>query len=314
MKERFEYPPGLNQKFLRAKKLEWVTIGYLITAAILMMVVMGNSQAMKTAWFEDVLSLTPPISFLIASKFYLKPRNREFPFGYHRVVSIAYLCSALALFTIGVYLFSDSAIKLIEAEHPAIGTVVIFGEQVWLGYVMIAALIYGSVPAIFLGMKKLPLAKELHEKNLHTDAQMNKADWMTGVAAIVGILGIGLGWWWSDAAAAIIISFDIIHDGARNLNQAVFDLMNQIPKTADNKNDEPLLKEISNILDKESWIKDFKIRVREEGHIYYGEAFVIPENEKDLLPNIESTVDKVSKLNWLIYEFNVFPVSSLKNR
>lgn len=314
MKEKFEYPPELNQKFLTAKKLEWVTIGYLITAAILMMLVMGNSQTMKTAWFEDVLSLTPPISFLIASKFYLKPRNREFPFGYHRVVSIAYLCSALALFTIGVYLFSDSAIKLIEAEHPAIGTVVIFGEQVWLGYMMIAALIYGSVPAIFLGMKKLPLAKELHEKNLYTDAQMNKADWMTGVAAIVGILGIGLGWWWSDAAAAIIISFDIIHDGGRNLKQAVFDLMNQIPKTADNKKDEPLLKEISNILNKESWIKDFKIRVREEGHIYYGEAFVIPENEKDLLPKIESTVDKVSKLNWLIYEFNIIPVSSLKNR
>ena len=314
MKEKFEFPPELNKKFLKAKKLEWITIGYLITAALLMMLTMGNSQTMKTAWFEDVLSLTPSISFLIASKFYLKPRNRDFPFGYHRVVSIAYLCSALSLFTVGAYLFADSAMKLIKAEHPSIGTVVLFGKQVWLGYIMMAALVYGSIPPIFLGIKKLPLARELHEKNLYTDAQMNKADWMTGAAGIIGIAGIGLGWWWSDAAAAIIISFDIIHDGSRNLKQAVFDLMNQIPKTADNKKDDPLLKEIKNLLDKEEWIKESKIRVREEGHIYFGEAFVIPKNERDLLPKIESTVNKISELNWLIYEFNIIPVRSLEKR
>ena len=58
---------------------------------------------------------------------------------------------------------------------------------------------------------------------------MNKADWMTGAAAIGGILGIGLGWWWADAVAAAFISLDILHDGYINLRQAVFDLMNQIP-------------------------------------------------------------------------------------
>ena len=27
---------------------------------------------------------------------------------------------------------------------------------------------------------------------------MQKADWMTGVAGIVGIIGVGFGFWWAD--------------------------------------------------------------------------------------------------------------------
>lgn len=314
MKEKFEYPKHLSQKFEQAKKLEWITIGYLIFTSLLMYATMGQSQTMKTAWLEDVLSLTPPISFLIASKLYLKPRNKTFPFGFHRVVTIAYLCSALALFVVGVYLFIDSLVKLITREHPAIGTVVIFGYQIWLGYLMIASLLIATIPAVFLGLKKIPLAKELHEKNLYTDAQMNKADWMTGVAAIVGVVGIGLGWWWADAAAAAIISMDIIHDGYNNLKQSVFDLMNQVPKTADNSTPDPLLNKINETLHRELWIKESKIRVREEGHIYFGEAFVVPNTEKNLVANITTTTKKISSLSWLIYDFNIIPTDSLAGK
>lgn len=314
MKESFEYPEHLDEKFERAKKLEWITIGYLLFTSALMYITMGNSQTMKTAWLEDVLSLTPPISFLISSKIYLKHRNKDFPFGYHRVVTIAYLCSAIALLVVGGYLLFDSIVKLAKTEHPPIGTVVIFGYQVWLGYIMIAALIVGTVPAIFLGIKKKPLAMELHEKNLYTDAKMNKADWMTGVAAIVGVTGIGLGWWWADAAAAAIISTDIIHDGGKNLKQAVFDLMNQIPKTVDNTKNDPLINDIQKLLDKEDWIKEAKIRIREEGHIYFGEAFVVPAGEKDIVSKMEETVKKVNELSWVIYDFNIIPVSSLDDK
>ncbi len=32
------------------------------------------------------------------------------------------------------------------AEHPTIGTVMLFGHTVWLGWLMIAALLYSAVP------------------------------------------------------------------------------------------------------------------------------------------------------------------------
>ncbi len=58
---------------------------------------------------------------------------------------------------------------------------------------MIAALGYSAVPPVVLRRMKAPLAKSVHEKVLHADAAMNKADWMTGPAAIAGVLGVGFG-------------------------------------------------------------------------------------------------------------------------
>lgn len=309
--QNFEFPEELVPVFKKAKRIEWITVAYLISTAIIMYLTMGNSQAMKTAWFEDIISLTPSISFLIASKIFTKPTTKEFSYGYHRVVSIAYLCSALALFAVGCFLIIDSAIVLIKREHPTIGTVVLFGKSVWLGYLMIAALLWGSIPVVYLGRKKLPLAEKLHEKNLYTDAQMNKADWMTGIAAIFGILGIGIGWWWADAAAAGIISLDILHDGFTNLKQAVFDLMNQTPKTVNQQKPDPLIDKIKETLARQAWIKGHMIRMREEGHVYFGEGFIIAASGINLTKEIENTKSEVEKLDWRIQEFIITPVEEL---
>ncbi|GAA4400645.1 cation transporter [Nibrella viscosa] len=309
--KRFEFPEELRPDFERARRLEWITIAYLISTAITVYLTMGNSQAMKTAWFEDLLSLTPSVSFLIASRIFMKSPNKNFPYGYHRVVSIAYLCSALALFSIGAFLVIDSATTLVKAEHATIGTVVLFGYPIWLGYLMIAAMLWGTFPAMILGQKKLPLAKKLHEKNLYTDAKMNKADWMTAAAAIFGILGIGMGWWWADAVAALVIAVDIVHDGYINLKQAIFDLMDEIPKTVDNQTTDPLLDSIKSKLAGFAWIKDFRIRLREEGHIYLGEGFIVPNQEENLTLLIENAASEIQSLDWRIQEFVIMPVRIL---
>ncbi|HEX2935837.1 MAG TPA: cation diffusion facilitator family transporter [Bacteroidales bacterium] len=312
MKSNFEYPDDLKDEFERAKKIEQFSIVFLIFTAWVMYVTMGNSQAMKTEWVDDILSLMPPISFLIASAIYTRGRNDQFPYGYHRVVSIAYLCSAFSLFIVGGFVFTDALLKLIKAEHPTIGTMVVFGIPIWQGYIMILALIVTNIPIVILGRMKLPLARKLHEKNLHTDAQMNKADWMTALAVIFGIIGIGAGLWWADAVAAIAISFDILYDGFKNLKQAVFDLMNQVPKDPEHTKNDPLLKKISEVLGREEWIKEFSLRIREEGHVYFGEAFVVPRTEQRILQNIRKTKAKVSLLSWLIYDFNLIPVDRIE--
>ncbi|RDC64531.1 cation diffusion facilitator family transporter [Adhaeribacter pallidiroseus] len=309
--KNFEFPPELQPLYRKAKRLEWITIVYLAITIVIMFLTMGNSQAMKTAWFEDVLSLTPSIAFLVVSRIFLKPANKEFPYGYHKVVSIAYLCSSLALFSVGCFLVIDSATTLLKADRPTISTIVIFGQQIWLGYVMIAALIWGTVPAIFLGRAKLPLAEKLHEKNLHTDAEMQKADWMTGVAAILGIVGIGFGFWWADAAAASLIAVDIIKDGFKNLKQALFDLMDQIPKTVDNQKTDPLIKHIEEYLKEKAWIKESAIRLREDGHIYFGEAFVVPVATTNLTEHIEKTSQEIENMHWHLHEFIITLVSHL---
>lgn len=151
---RFELPPELEEQQRKAVRLEWITLAYMLSAVVLLFLTLGQSQAMKAAWIEDLLSLLPPAAFLIASRLRKRDPSSKFPWGLHRVVSVAYVFAALALLVMGGYVFLDSAIKLVRAEHPPIGVIQLFGQEIWLGWVMIAALVY-SGPA-----RRLPGAGE----------------------------------------------------------------------------------------------------------------------------------------------------------
>jgi divalent metal cation (Fe/Co/Zn/Cd) transporter len=133
-------PEAQKKALHRARWLEanWLAVLASIVAAIYFAV--GSSQAMKTAWIEDLLSFVPPIAFLVGSWIEGWKPNRRFPLGYIRVTSIAYLISAVALGGVGIFLIVDSSIALIKQEHPTIGSVELFGATIWFGWVMIAAL------------------------------------------------------------------------------------------------------------------------------------------------------------------------------
>jgi divalent metal cation (Fe/Co/Zn/Cd) transporter len=170
VRKPYDLPPEQQRERDRAKRLEWTTIGYQVSVVVLLAFVLGQSQAMKVAWADDLLSLIPPIAFLLAIRIERRPPNERFPYGYFRSITIGFLCASLALFAVGVSLFVDSVAKLVTLEHPTIGIISIFGWQVWLGWVMIAALVYSIIPAFVLGRKKLPIAQRLHNKVLYADA------------------------------------------------------------------------------------------------------------------------------------------------
>lgn len=108
----FELPKRLEPVLHEAKKLEWITVIYLLSVVVIMYLTLGSSQAMKSAWLEDVLSLVPSIAFLISTRINSKSANKEFPYGYHRVFSISFLAGAVALLGMGLFLVYDSSMSL----------------------------------------------------------------------------------------------------------------------------------------------------------------------------------------------------------
>ena len=99
------------------------------------------------------------------------------------------------------------------------------------GWVMLAAMTYSIIPPLIIGLEgDAALDPPLQDEVIHTDAKMNKANWMTGAAGLFGVLGLGLGWWWADSAAAAIISFDIILDGWKALKVATAELVDGVPR------------------------------------------------------------------------------------
>jgi divalent metal cation (Fe/Co/Zn/Cd) transporter len=309
-----ELPPELEGVQRKAVRLEWITLAYLVTAVVLIFFTLGSSQAMKGAWLEDMLSLAPPAAFLIANRVRYQAPNARFAFGYHRAVEIGYLTAALALLFMGLYLIVDSALKLLAGDHPSIGMVELFDWQVWLGWLMLGALVWSAIPAVILGRMKIKLAAELHDKVLYADAQMNKADWMTATAAMVGVVGIGVGLWWLDAVAAIVIGSDILHDGVKYTSAAMRDLLDGRPRRYDEEAEHPVNAEIRETVAHAGWIKEAAVRLRDTGHVFNVEILAVPvDGADDPIAAAEELTTRLRDVDWKVQDVVVAVVRSLED-
>jgi divalent metal cation (Fe/Co/Zn/Cd) transporter len=278
---RREYPPHVEAGIRKGAKLEYWTIAWVATVVPLMFLVMGSSQAMKTVWIEDMLGFVPPVVYLISVRLERQPPTEKFPAGFDRVNSLAFAVSAAALALMGAYLLVESGMTLAMKEHATVGTTRLFGRDIWLGWPMILVLLWSTIPSMILGRLKLPVAREINDKVLHTDAEMQKADWMTGIAAIGGIVGIGFGFWWADAAAAGFISLGIIHDGMKELRSATAELVDGAPRKLEEDVVAPEAEALRRVL--EQRFGGSVVRLRESGRLIHAQVVsASPEEELDL--------------------------------
>lgn len=188
------------------------------------------------------------------------------------------MIAATALLSVGAFLSYESITTLIRREHPTVGGVTLFGHTVWLGWLMIAALVYSIVLPIILGRIKQPVAERIKDKVLHTDALMQKADWQTGLAGIAGIVGIGLGWWWADATAALFIALPIVKDALGALDQAVAELLDGTPrKLASNDLSDDAEDSIATLKAR----YDVSVRLRETGRYIDAEVDTLTRRRAD---------------------------------
>ncbi len=298
----YELPDEKREKYERGLRLEWWSLFFLFTITVVIYLTMGSSQAMKAAWVEDALSMLPPIAILIAARYRNREPTEDYPYGFHRSIHVAFLATALILFVMGSYILYDSVHSLVTMHHPTIGMMVVFGHPVWAGWVMIAALVYSIVPPLVLGRMKLPIAEETHDKALHADAAINKADWLTGGAGILGILGIGYGLWWADSVAAIVISLDIVKDGLQNLRRVIADLIDQRPTSVGKAEPLGLEERLSGALRELDWVEGADARLREEGHVVAGEAYVVPRGGAATVEQIDEAGRTATGCDWRLHD------------
>lgn len=309
---RTELPEEQQDALRKAVGWEWFTIAYTSVTIAVIALVVGNSQAMRTAWIEDMLSLIPQIAFLTALIFVRRRPTVKHPYGLHRAMGVGHLVAGVALLAVGLNLARESVVGLVTAEHPTIGTVVLFGQTIWLGWLMVVVMAVVIVgPVFFYGPAKSKLAPVLHNKLLYADADMAKADWQTTVASIVGVLGVGVGLWWLDGAAALFISLGIIWDGVKNTKTAVIDLMDQRARTYDSSAPHPLAGDILSTIRSRPWVKDASVRMRDQGQVFHIEAFVVPRRGRVSLEDIADLEERITDLDWKVQEIVIVPTASL---
>jgi cation diffusion facilitator family transporter len=312
----YSFPPAKWEAREKLRKLAWLSIGSLTLAAVVVGLTVGQSQAMKTAWVSDILTAVPSMALLVSLRYELREPSERFPEGYARAISVAFLVTACVLTMIGLYLLYDSVMKLVHREHPPIGTVVMLGHQLWLGWLMIAALVFSAAIGFTLGRLKTPIAKELHSKALQAEADMNRAEWLSEAAAVVGILLVAFGHWWGDAAAAAFISVEIVRDGWKNIRQVIGDMMDESPTKLGERALEPLPMRLRAEVRQLPWVKDAAVRLREHGHTVTGEVFVVPRHDglsaAQLLAEAERTAARLQRADWRLHGLMVIPVRALE--
>lgn len=141
---------------------------------------------------------------------------------------------------------------------------------------------------------------------------MMKADWMSAAATATGVIGTGFGAWWLDPLAAALVALDILKDRVSNLGTAVADLIDRRPKKTDQSDWERLPDEIRGFLLRLDWVDAAEVCMREAGHVFVGDALVVPRpGTQNLVAKLGQAAEKAKALDWRVNEVVVMPVDRL---
>lgn len=304
-----QLPDEQKRQLKAARRQEWGTLMLRITVVAALYAALGSSQALHAVWLKSLWSLLPPIAFLVAVRLESWPPTRRFPYGFYRAGSIAFLTSALALTCMGGYLIFAGARSLIARHQPSLHPIdAVGGPAHWAGWWIIAALAYSVAVPWIIGRRRRQLAIDLHDKGLYADASMGRVNWLAGSTAIIGVLGIGLGVWWLDFAAALVIGLDITWHGLRHLYTSVCDLIDEIPRRIGSSELDPLGAQIRDYLRERDWIRDARVRLREEGRLLTGVALICPCDDAASLERFESAREAIEAMDWRLLDFQLVPV------
>ena len=88
--------------------------------------------------------------------------------------------------------------------------------------------------------------------------------------------------------------------------------MDKKPTVVDGSRDDPLPLWITNELLLMDWVKDAEVRLREHGHVFVGEAFVVPVDDEDLVGRVERANRRLLDLDWRLHELVIAPVPEIE--
>ncbi len=88
--------------------------------------------------------------------------------------------------------------------------------------------------------------------------------------------------------------------------------MDKRPQRVDDEGIDPLTARVETAVKNLSWVRDARVRLREHGHVFYGDVVVVPRDERNLLGRIEDATTELMQLDWRLYDLQISPRSSLE--
>ena len=172
------------------------------TLAALFKVLIGSLTGSKGLVADGVHSAADAMSslfILIALKVADKPHDDKHPYGYGKIEYISTLCASAFLFVGAGSIFIDALKTFKQGVHDMPGNAALLATVISLGF---SYLMYVSNRCA---------GTQLSSPALLADANESKADSITSVAVLLGLIGAKLGYTNADTVAAIIVSLFIFN-------------------------------------------------------------------------------------------------------
>lgn len=177
-------------------------IGLALTGLIeLAIAVVSGSVALLGDALHNLSDVSTSALVFIGFRASRKIPTERYPYGYERAEDIAGIGVALVIWASAIVAGVESVTKLLR-----------HGATTHLGW-GIAAAAAGIVGNQLVARYKLVVGRRIQSATMVADAKHSWLDALSSIGAMLGLIGVALGWAWADAVAGIVVTGFICHVG-----------------------------------------------------------------------------------------------------
>lgn len=177
-------------------------LGLALTGVIeLVIALVSGSVALLGDALHNLSDVSTSLLVFVGFRASRKPASARYPYGYERAEDLAGIGVALVIWVSAIVAGIESVTKLVH-----------HGTTSHLGWGMAAAAV-GIIGNQLVARYKLVVGRRIQSATLVADAKHSWLDALSSVGALLGLIGVALGWSWADAVAGIVVTGFICHVG-----------------------------------------------------------------------------------------------------
>ncbi|WP_322860096.1 cation diffusion facilitator family transporter [Mycobacterium europaeum] len=177
-------------------------IGLALTGLVeLAIALLSGSVALLGDALHNLSDVSTSVLVFVGFRASRKVPTERYPYGYERAEDLAGIGVALVIWGSAAVAAYESVEKLLR--HGGTG---------YVGW-GIAAAIVGIAGNQLVARYKLVVGKRIRSATMVADAKHSWLDALSSAGAMLGLVGVALGWGWADAVAGIVVTGFICHVG-----------------------------------------------------------------------------------------------------
>ena len=177
---------------------------------------LGGSVGLLSDALHNLADVSTSLVVFIGLRVSRRPASNSHPFGWERSEDIAGLGVALAIWVSAAF-----------AGYLSVHKLFVHGSTTDVGYGIAAAAV-GVVANQVVARYKGRVGRRIQSATLIADAQHSWLDALSSAGAMIGLVGVAVGWSWADAVAGLLVTGFICHVGYEVTSDLVKHLMDAV--------------------------------------------------------------------------------------